>query len=422
MKKFVWLIFLIVFIGVGYLIINNKKNIDEYINELDYIEDIYGEITNNYIYGTHFNIEGNIELSSNNISLVLKNGDDEEKLDIITSIDDNIINFKTSDKINSGINLDKLKQGNWYLLLKDNDNNKYYSFINKTSYGNLEYYTMTKDYKNNKIDIFFDEIEDKKINYVGINIKEDKLPSDVYDIIIDPGHGGVDSGASHKVDGVTYNEADLTLEIALKLKKKLENSGYKVLLTRNSDVDLEYYNDNGRAVLPNKYHTKLSLSLHLNSEDSKMNYGGVEVYIPNDVEYYFARLLASNIASTTEIGYSKKTFNKVENGIYFNYFKEADIIDTNNEMIKLGYEPYNILVGAPEMYMIREVGGIMTHAYVDGKHKKKGFNKYYNSNQTTEGYLIELGYLSYQQDAEIIVNNSDLFALAISNSIIDYYK
>lgn len=419
MKKFVWLIFLIIFIGVGYLIINNKKNIDEYINELDYIEDVYGNITNYYIYGNHFNIEGNIELSSSNISLVLKNGDDEEKLDIITSIDNNIINFKTSDKINSGINLDKLKQGNWYLLLKDNDN-KYYSLVNKTSYGNLEYYTMTKDHKNNKIDIIFDEIED--INYLSINIKDDKLPSDVYDIIIDPGHGGVDGGASHKVDGVTYNEADLTLNLALKLKKKLENSGYKVMLTRDSDIDLEYYNDFGRAVLPNKYHTKLSLSLHLNSEDSKMNYGGVEVYIPNDIEYYFARMLASNIASTTKIGYSKKTFNKVENGIYFNYFKEEDIKETNDEMIKLGYEPYDIVVGAPEMYMIREVGGVATFAYVNGNHKKKGLNKYYNSNQTTEGYLIELGYLSYESDALIIVNDSDLFVDAISSSIIDYYK
>jgi len=153
-----------------------------------------------------------------------------------------------------------------------------------------------------------------------------------------------------------------------------------------------------------------------------MNYGGVEVYIPNDIEYYLARMLASNIASITKIGYSKKSYNKIENGIYFNYFKEVDIKETNDEMIKLGYEPYNIVVGAPEMYMIREVGGVMTHAYVNGNHKKKGLNKYYNSNQTTEGYLIELGYLSYLNDAEIIVNNSDLFADAISKSILEYYN
>ena len=120
MKKFVWLIFLIVFIGVGYLIINNKKSIDNNINELDYIEDIYGSITNYYIYGNHFNVEGNINLHGN-FSLILKNGDDEDEFDIITSTNDNMLNFKTSDKINGGINLDRLKQGNWYLLLKDND-------------------------------------------------------------------------------------------------------------------------------------------------------------------------------------------------------------------------------------------------------------------------------------------------------------
>lgn len=63
---------------------------------------------------------------------------------------------------------------------------------------------------------------------LGFTLEEEKV------IYIDPGHGGFDGGAF--VDGV--KEADLNLEISLKLKNILEANGYKVLLTRETDVDL----------------------------------------------------------------------------------------------------------------------------------------------------------------------------------------
>ena len=72
------------------------------------------------------------------------------------------------------------------------------------------------------------------------------------------------------------------------------------------------------------------------------------------------------------------------------------------------------------MYMIREVGGINTNAYIDGRNKEHGLNKYYNSNQTPEPYLIELGYINYKKDLENIVNKPEGFAKAISNSIKEY--
>jgi len=55
-------------------------------------------------------------------------------------------------------------------------------------------------------------------------------------IVIDPGHGGIDSGAVGH-DGVL--EKDLVLEFARTLKAHLEKSGrYQVLLTRNEDIFL----------------------------------------------------------------------------------------------------------------------------------------------------------------------------------------
>jgi len=55
-------------------------------------------------------------------------------------------------------------------------------------------------------------------------------------IVIDPGHGGVDGGASLSDH---FNEKDINLDISLKLKELLMNDGMKVILTRDRDVSLE---------------------------------------------------------------------------------------------------------------------------------------------------------------------------------------
>ena len=42
----------------------------------------------------------------------------------------------------------------------------------------------------------------------------------------------------------------------------------------------------------------------------------------------------------------------------------------------------------PYLYMLRETGGIATGAYVDGRNKSFGTNKYYNSNIGVEALLL----------------------------------
>ena len=426
MKKLLGLIILILLILYGYLYINKINKKEEKIKFLSIVEEQEANINNYYIYGNHFNIEGILgidNVSTNNFSLVLKNNDEEIILDCNFEIKENKLFFYTSDLINKGINLDTLNQGNYYILIKytTEEATKYYSLNNNTSDSNLEYYTITKNNKNNKIDIKFkkDKIDNKNINYLKLSIKKSKLPNDIYDIAIDPGHGGVDSGADQKYDGKTYYEKDITLEVALNLKKELEHLGYKVLLTREKDKDLDYYNEIGRATLPNKYHTKLCISIHLNSEDSKMNYGGVEVYTPNDIDYSLSRLLASKISEIN--GFSQKIHNKIEDGVYFNGFTEESIKKANEENKEKGLKTYDIKVGTPEMYMIREVGGRITNAYVDGRNDKYGLNPYYNSNQTAESYLIELGYMSYIDDLKKLIDNK-IYSQKISEAIKEFYN
>ena len=61
----------------------------------------------------------------------------------------------------------------------------------------------------------------------------------------------------------------------------------------------------------------------------------------------------------------------------------------------------------------------MTGAYVDDSNPEKvGINPYYNSNIGNESYLLELGYISNSSDLNIISNNIDEIAKAISDAII----
>ena len=100
---------------------------------------------------------------------------------------------------------------------------KYYTIKNTTEYGEITYYTITKNNSNNKIEIKFNnyKTEEKNINYMLIESKIAHLPKDVYDVVIDPGHGGSDVGAKYK----GYEEANLTLEYSKILKRELEDLG-----------------------------------------------------------------------------------------------------------------------------------------------------------------------------------------------------
>src|ERR1041385_238789 len=52
-------------------------------------------------------------------------------------------------------------------------------------------------------------------------------------VVIDAGHGGYDRGG---IPGQRVSEKDMTLDVAQRLKKTLAASGYRVVMTRDSDV------------------------------------------------------------------------------------------------------------------------------------------------------------------------------------------
>jgi N-acetylmuramoyl-L-alanine amidase len=92
-------------------------------------------------------------------------------------------------------------------------------------------------------------------------------------IVIDPGHGGVDHGTENRTLGVM--EKTCTLDVALKLKRLLEASGYKVVLTRESDVDVPLA---ARALIANRAGADLFVSIHFNSLYPNTKTTGAEVF------------------------------------------------------------------------------------------------------------------------------------------------
>ena len=403
--------------------INNlfsKFNTSTYVNVSKYI-----------VYGTHFNIEGTLELnkvsgiSIKHVNLVVKNLNDEET--IIKSdynYSDNIVSFSSSDEINSGLNLETLSNDTHYILLKvslSNGDINYYSLSNSTEYSGITYYTITKNNTNSKIEIGFDKYND--MPYMSLDVsKVSSLPSNVYDVVIDPGHGGADAGAVYK----DYKESSIVLDCAKSLKSKLETLGLKVLLTRDGTEGASYkesamYDEGGRITVANESSAKLLISLHMNS-NSDVKSGGLEVYAPCSCDLTFANSLASNISQYANATYSPRTSFKKSDGVYVQYFTNADILAFKTKAIKGNYEPYNLTKSTPYLYMIREIGGICTNAFVDGRNPNYGKNDHYNSNVGIEGYLIELGYMKVQNDLQNVISNYDLYMEGISQSIKSFYN
>ena len=93
-------------------------------------------------------------------------------------------------------------------------------------------------------------------------------------IVIDPGHGGHDPGAT----GKDVSEAELVLDIALRLEKLLEKlPGVEVVLTRRTD---DYVPLQERTAIANREGADLFLSIHANASESGLA-RGVETYFLN---------------------------------------------------------------------------------------------------------------------------------------------
>lgn len=109
-------------------------------------------------------------------------------------------------------------------------------------------------------------------------------------IVIDAGHGGVDSGARSRQGDM---EKDINLKIAEYLRDDLQQIGISVVMTRNQDIDLATQEDRankhrhrgdlrGRLLRAKSVHYDAFVSIHCNADPSPVWRGAHVLYKQGD--------------------------------------------------------------------------------------------------------------------------------------------
>jgi N-acetylmuramoyl-L-alanine amidase len=108
-------------------------------------------------------------------------------------------------------------------------------------------------------------------------------------VVIDAGHGGHDRGG---IPGQRVSEKDMTLDVARRLRARLEAVGLKTVMTRNSDV---FVGLRTRVAIASGYRNAVFVSVHFNSA-SREGAHGYETY------YYSRGSRSLALALHSEIG------------------------------------------------------------------------------------------------------------------------
>ncbi len=198
-------------------------------------------------------------------------------------------------------------------------------------------------------------------------------PENQVNIVIDPGHGGIDGGTGDVRDIL---EKDINLEVGLKLKKELLVENYNVIMTREKDESLEelsniktsrYRKDlDARKTIINENQPLAYVSIHVNAS-TKTSARGVKIYhFPGSVE---GQRLAENIKES------------IDEHLYKKYLKEDNL---KSEVLTENY------------YILRET-------------------KY-------PGVLIEIGFITNPEENKLMKSKKykEKIAYAIKKGIVEF--
>ena len=183
-------------------------------------------------------------------------------------------------------------------------------------------------------------------------------------IVIDPGHGGHDPGA--KARGL--EEAELVLDVALRLEALLKDAGVEVIMTRRTDTFIALEE---RTAIANRAGADLFLSIHSNASASDLAHG-IETYFLNFAPNPQAEAIAARenaggaktmrnlpdivraIALNNKIDESRDFASMVQNAMYTKLQK------SNKTVRNLGVKqaPFMVLVGATMPSILAEISFI----------------------------------------------------------------
>lgn len=198
---------------------------------------------------------------------------------------------------------------------------------------------------------FFNKQMVKRIKEKHTSILSTACAKKVSGIVIDCGHGGVDSGAS--ING--FLEKDLTMSVGLQVASLLKKKGFEVFLTRTTDIFVPL---DKRTSAANSLNADLFVSIHANFA-ANTKAAGLETYCLN--ERLFTPLFSTFDADThkTVAEYMSKT---MKQGLTFAQTVHSTIIThagkTNSRIAdrKIAHAVTQVLLGSQTPAVLIELG------------------------------------------------------------------
>lgn len=218
-------------------------------------------------------------------------------------------------------------------------------------------------------------------------------------IVIDPGHGGSDSGAV----GNGLKEKNVVLATSKKLGALLTKRGYKVLYTRSTDV---FINLRSRTAFAAKKNADMFISIHANaapnaSAASRMS--GVETFFLSP-----ARSERSKNAAALENRGDLEDMNTFSKQTFLNFLNREKIISSNKLAIDI------------QSYMLSSVKKSFSSR--DGGVREAPF--WVLVGATMPAVLVEMGYITHPQEGKNLGKSAyqDRIAQGIANGVDAYFQ
>jgi uncharacterized lipoprotein YddW (UPF0748 family)/N-acetylmuramoyl-L-alanine amidase len=182
---------------------------------------------------------------------------------------------------------------------------------------------------------------EKKPNSIVLHVKKPvkavagSKPLSGLTIMIDPGHGGTETGAIGPL-GLKYPEKAVNLKTSLKLKTELESLGAKILLTRTTDKTLSL---DDRLTASRNAKPDMFISVHANSMGDNVDVSKIEGF-----STYYREELAKPLADTVLRG-TIDVLSRINKGLHKNNFYVTRGTWTPSILIESGFMPNPIEFG-----------------------------------------------------------------------------
>jgi N-acetylmuramoyl-L-alanine amidase len=219
-------------------------------------------------------------------------------------------------------------------------------------------------------------------------------------VMIDPGHGGEDSGAQlHKI-----KEKEIALSVALKLKKLLENNPrFSALMTRDHDVFVPL--DDRRSIAESK-NADVLISIHANSSPES-SARGTEFYFENQAASDEESLFLANRENSEKSSLTSRDVSGVSSG-------SADVNHILNDLTRNEHIQASQQLSQAMLDAFKKNLSVKTRAIRQAPFRVLGTGM--------PATLIELGFISNAKEAEWLnqAKTQDLAAQAIYDGLLDF--